>query len=481
MTQNLNANLKQTPDEISNTSALPVAPSEIAAHLVQENERLRQKIARLEAETARGSRVEQAERFLTSIVENIPVMIFVKDAANLQFVLLNKAEEEILGLQRAQTIGRGDHDLFPKEEADFFTAKDRAVLDSGELLDIPEEPIQTNKGMLILHTKKIPLLDEEGRPQYLLGISEDITDRKRAERELQQKNVMLEEAVRAERAAIETLKQAQSRLVQAEKLASLGQLVAGVAHEINNPLAFVTNNIVVLQRDFAGLKEILTAYRNADTALAGADAQVAGQIQALAERLDIGYALSNLGETLTRSREGLKRIQQIVLDLRDFSRQESVGDLQEHVDLNSGISSTINIIRGRARGRGVELVADLAPLPGITCSPTKINQVILNLIANAIDACDQGGKVVIRSRAVMRAVLIEVADTGSGIDPEIRDKIFDPFFTTKPQGHGTGLGLSISHGIVADHGGTISVESAVGKGSTFAIRLPMSAPALSPT
>jgi PAS domain S-box-containing protein len=403
-------------------------------------------------------------------------MIFVKDAATLRFVLLNKAEERMIGQPREQVLGLSDHDLFPKDEADFFTSKDRAVLNSGEFLDIPEESIQADNQMLILHTKKIPLYDSEGRPQYLLGISEDITDRKRAELELHEKNRLLEEAVRAEREAMETLKQAQSRLVQSEKLASLGQLVAGVAHEINNPLAFVTNNIVVLQRDFASLHGLLKLYQSCDATIATAEPAVAEQIRNVAERMDLVYTLENLAETLTRSREGLKRIQQIVRDLRDFSRQETVGEMQEGVDLNAGITSTINIVRGRARARGVELEAELSDLPGVTCSPSKINQVILNLVANAIDACSAGGKVTVRSRPGRQGAEIEIADNGSGITPEVREKIFDPFFTTKPQGQGTGLGLSISHGIIADHGGSIAVNSTPGQGASFVVRLPRTGP-----
>ena len=161
-----------------------------------EVERLRRRLAEVEAELAHCADARQAERFLDSIVENIPLMVFVKDAAELRFVLLNKAELEMINLPREQLVGKNDHDLFPQDEADFFNDMDRKVLASGQLLDIPEEPIQTNKGMLVLHTKKIPLLDEHGRPQYLLGISEDITERKRAEHELQEKNRLLEEAVR---------------------------------------------------------------------------------------------------------------------------------------------------------------------------------------------------------------------------------------------------------------------------------------------
>jgi two-component system NtrC family sensor kinase len=429
------------------------------------------------ADPARPAEAAHAEQFLESVVENIPAMIFVKDAAELRFVRVNKAEQEMLGIPADRLIGRNDHDLFPADEADFFTSKDRAVLASGELLDIPEEPILTARGPRVLHTKKIPLLDPAGRPQYLLGISEDITDRKQAEHELREKNRLLEEAARAEHAALTALGDAQGRLVQSEKLAALGQLVAGVAHEINNPLAFVTNNVVVLQRDFAELRELLDLYRSADASLAAADPAAAARIAAAAERMDLDYTLSNLDELLARSREGLKRIQQIVKDLRSFSRHESVGDVQEDADLNAGVTSTVNIAGGRARGRGVTLETDLGALPPVPCQPSRINQVVLNLVANAIDASPSGGRVTIATRAVAGGVEVEVVDAGPGVDPAVLGRIFDPFFTTKPQGQGTGLGLSISHGIVADHGGTIVVDSAPGRGARFVVRLPLCRPA----
>lgn len=309
----------------------------------------------------------------------------------------------------------------------------------------------------------VPVMNEG----LIYAIARDMTESKQAQDELQ-------EAMRSEKAAHESLKSAQSQLVQSEKLAGLGQMVAGVAHEINNPLSFVSNNVAVLQRDIKALTQLLGMYSQADALLAEKDAALLGQIKDLSERMDLAYTQKNMSELLDRSREGLRRIQQIVKDLRDFARLDE-SDLHE-IDLNSGIKSTVNIILGKAKKKRVQVDMQLDPLPMVCCYPAKVNQVVMNLVSNAIDAAPEGGKVTINTASKEEQIHIVVSDNGPGVPQHIRGRIFDPFFTTKPIGEGTGLGLSISYGIVRDHGGTIEVGDAPGGGAMFDVTLPKKCP-----
>lgn len=315
------------------------------------------------------------------------------------------------------------------------------------------------------------LRDVHGEPFRMAGSHTDITERKEVESKLAEQNQLLERAMKAERETNLALRRAQTLMVQNEKMAGLGQMVAGVAHEINNPLAFITSNVAMLQRDFAELVQLVRLHESAWPALARDAPDVARQIGAFRELTEMDETLKTLPDLLTRTAEGLKRIRRIVGDLRLFARLDE-GEVNE-ADLNKGIESTATIIQGHARTRDVQLHLDLEPLPPVTCHAARVNQVVMNLLSNAIDACDPGGTVTVRTENENDHVRIDVIDNGHGITPAIRDRIFDPFFTTKPIGKGTGLGLSISYGIVQDHGGTIEVDSTPGQGSRFTIRLPL--------
>jgi PAS domain S-box-containing protein len=318
----------------------------------------------------------------------------------------------------------------------------------------------------------VALRDAQGKAFRMAGSHTDITERKEFESRLAEQNRLLERAMQTERKTNEALKRAQTLMVQNEKMIGLGQMVAGVAHEINNPLAFITNNVTMLQRDFAEIQQLVRLYEG--NGYYGASVLPTGDesIDAFRVRVDIDETLSTLPGLLLRTAEGLKRIGQIVRDLRLFARLDE-GDINE-ADLNAGIRSTATIIQGHARTKDVSLSLELDSVPRVTCRAARINQVVMNLLSNAIDACGPGGHVTVRTRSENDEVLIEVIDDGHGIAASIRERIFDPFFTTKPIGKGTGLGLSISYGIVQDHGGTIEVESMPGQqGSHFTVRLPI--------
>lgn len=432
-------------------------------------------------------RAEQALRenreLLKQMLDGMADAVIVADQEE-RFLLFNPAAERMFGLGPTTTTSSEwaeRYGLFQVDRITPFPADEiplaRAVRgDATNNVEMFVRHAARPEGLWILVNGR-PLTDEEGRPRAGVVVCREITDRKIAMERLRVQNDQLKEVAERERQAHEALKQAEVQLVQAEKLTALGQMVAGVAHEINNPLSFVGNNIVVLQRDVKSMRQLLALYQTADPIIQASAPEQMLRIQGFADEVDLEYTLENIDRLTERSREGLRRIQQIVKDLREFARLDE-GDLQS-VDINSGITSTITIIHGRAVKQGVEIIRELNPIPRVTCYPGKINQVIMNLLANAIDACRPGDKVTVRTEPTPAAdgVLIHVIDTGHGIPPEIRAKIFDPFFTTKPIGKGTGLGLSISYGIVKSHGGEISVDSEPGFGTTFKIRLPLSPPA----
>ncbi|HPV71334.1 MAG TPA: PAS domain S-box protein, partial [Smithellaceae bacterium] len=375
--------------------------------------------------------IQKANTLLNSIVENIPNMIFLKDAGELRFTRFNRAGEELLGHSRDDLLGKNDYDFFPKEQADFFTQKDREVLRRKVIVDIQEEPLQTrDRGERILHTKKVPILNANGEPEYLMGISEDITDRKRAEAEKRR----LEE-----------------RLRRAEKMEALGQLAGGVAHDLNNVLGVLS-----------GYSELL-----------------------LAEIPEGQKARRHVEKILQSTEKGAAIIQ----DLLTLARR---GVLSEEViqvnDIISGFTRTPAFENIRDYHPGVSFRMDCDPnLLNIKGSPVHLEKTLMNLVSNAAESISGEGEVVIRTenRYLDKAVVgydevregdyvvLSVSDTGTGISDEHREKIFEPFYTKKAMGRsGTGLGLTIVWGTVKDHNGYIDVSSRVGEGTTFTLYFP---------
>jgi len=287
--------------------------------------------------------------------------------------------------------------------------------------------------------------------------------RRDAEEALRRRNQELEQALRQ-------LQEAQARLIQGEKLASLGQLVAGVAHEINNPLAFVANNLAVLRRDVHAIAAIAAGYR----AHLGAD--LPEPIRAAEARVDIDYTLANLDRLLSSSGQGLDRVGKIVSGLRDFARLDEAD--RKAIDANEAVRTTVEMVRYSLREKEIDFVLRLRPLPALWCNPGQVNQLLMNLLLNAIQAVDAGGSVTVSTGADAAGseVTFAVADTGPGIPEAIRAKVFDPFFTTRAQGTGTGLGLWTCYNIVRDHRGRLELATEVGLGSTFTVNLPVHLP-----
>jgi two-component system NtrC family sensor kinase len=262
------------------------------------------------------------------------------------------------------------------------------------------------------------------------------------------------------------LRLAQDQLMQSEKLASIGQLAAGVAHEINNPVGYVFSNFGTLERYLADLFRMLGAYEEAEPLLANTPA--AHRLAALRQEIELDYLKEDVPTLMAESCEGIKRVRKIVQDLKDFSHVD-LHQQWDLCDLHVGIDSTLNIVNNEIKYKA-DVVKEYGVLPQVECLPSELNQVFMNLMVNAAHAIgDQRGTITLRTGDGGDHVWVEVTDNGSGIAPEHLNKIFDPFFTTKPVGKGTGLGLSLSYGIVKKHGGRIEVESEVGVGTTFRV------------
>ncbi len=259
------------------------------------------------------------------------------------------------------------------------------------------------------------------------------------------------------------IRDTQAKLVHTAKMASLGQLVAGVAHELNNPIGFIYSNMSHL-RDYSQKLIHLVDVADKDP----------GSLKAEKDRVDLNYITQDLPKLISSCEDGARRTRDIVLGLRNFSRLEEAQIKQ--VDLHEGLENTLSLLSGELKGR-IEVTKDFGPIPKVNCFPSQLNQVFMNVLSNAAQAIDGEGHIYITTRAPEPdRVEVTIRDTGRGMSKATLEKVFDPFFTTKSLGSGTGLGLSISYGVVQKHGGEILVSSEVGKGTEFKIILPVDGP-----
>jgi PAS domain S-box-containing protein len=384
-----------------------------------------------------------------SVLDNLPVAVFAKDATNdYRFILWNKKQEEVTTIRAEKAIGKNDYQLFSQESADYFRSVDKAVIKRGSLMKVPEEIIETKNGREVhLRTVKIPVHDAETGRTLVVGISEDITEQVKSREQLERLNRHLVEAN-------QELLDTQMQLIQAEKLESIGRLAAGVAHDVKNPLALL---------------------------LLGVDYLSQG----------IQPDDPNVAKILQQMREAVERADRIVRGLVDFSSQRAL--TREPTRLSRVIDEVLLLVKHeltRSNTKvGVRIERDLPP---VFLDMSKFEQVLINLIINAVHAMEGSASKQLKIRARSesledvvknegarkrevfrsgdRVVILEIHDTGHGIDPHDSGRLFDPFFTTKATGKGTGLGLSVARRIVELHGGELTLENR-GKESGAVARL----------
>ncbi|MBO3458694.1 ATP-binding protein [Aetokthonos hydrillicola Thurmond2011] len=417
---------------------------------------------------------------MKAIIENITDGIVVCDASG-KLILFNKATEEFHGLPVKSLPPEQWAEHFSLYQADGQTLLSTTEIPllralQGEIVENTEMLIAPNQGSRrSLLASGQAIFDPWGNKVGAVVVMRDISDRKQAELALQQKSQELEQA-------LQDLQQAQLQMVQTEKMSALGNLVAGVAHEMNNPLGFIAATVQQAKPTFADIIEHLKIYQKTLS-------DKTEEILDHESEIDLEYTIEDLPKMLDSMTMACDRLKNISTSLRTFSRADR--DYKVPFNLHEGIDSTILILKHRLKANeqrpAIEVVTNYGDLPQVQCFPGQLNQVFMNILANAIDALDESNhgrnfqeiqahpnSITITTSIVDKSVKISIVDNGKGMSVEIQQKIFDHLFTTKGVGKGTGLGLAIIRQIVEEkHGGKITVNSVLGEGTEFIISLPM--------
>lgn len=396
---------------------------------------------------------------LEAFLENASVGIIA--TANQRIARGNRKFSEMFQLGDVSATGLPTRDFF-LSDADFDALGEvaRPILSKGGSL-VHEMEMRTLAGNRLWIQLIAYVADPQAPTTGTWWMLQDRSEVRRVQQELelnyeriQQTNVRLEEA--------------QNQLLQSEKMASIGQLAAGVAHEINNPIGFVSSNMSSLRGYIEPVFDLLS--RLVEAQQEDLPAAVRQELAALKQRVDLDFIREDLPQLLDESDDGLARVKKIVQDLKDFSRVDHA-DWQD-ADLNAGLDSTLNVVMNEVKYKA-EVKKEYGNLPPVRCIAAQLNQVFMNLIVNAAHAIPKIGLITLKTETHGDWVTVEVRDTGVGMSDEVKRRIFEPFFTTKPVGKGTGLGLSLSFSIVQKHGGRIEVQSEVGVGTSFQIWIPV--------
>jgi PAS domain S-box-containing protein len=408
--------------------------------------------------------LKQQQSQIESILNNIPHIAWLKDQES-RYIAVNESFAKACGVRPEEVVGQIDDDLWPFDLAASYRQDDSQVMQSRQRQQIEEKLVDSTGETRWVETYKTPVYDPKNQVIGTAGISQDITERKNLE-------IKLTQQTKALKKTLNQLKQTQVQIIQAEKMSSLGEMVGGIAHEINNPMNFISANLIHAEEYVKNLLDLIHLYQEYYP-------EAHEEIQAFTEEIDLDYLEEDFNQLLQSMRVGSKRIQKIVLSLRNFSRLDEAE--VKDVDLHEGIESTLMVLNHRlqqAQEHRIEMIKEYDNLPLVQCYPGQLNQVFMNLLENAIDALEkrtEGKQIWVKTARVNSDwIAIHIADNGAGIPHQIQGKIFDPFFTTKPVGQGTGLGLSSCYQIITEvHKGKIQCYSTVGEGTEFVIQLPI--------
>ena len=407
--------------------------------------------------------VAEGMRQQRAILNNIPDMAWLKDSES-RYVAVNESFGTVCGLKPDEVAGKTDYDLWPHKLAEKYVSDDKEVIRSGKRQVFEERISDKDRKETWIETIKTPIYDGSGKIIGTTGIARDVAGRRLAEESLKKVNDKL-------RKAYADLQSAQSQILQQEKMASIGQLAAGIAHEVNNPMGFIISNLGSLQKYINRLEEFIKMQTETIERLAPENPDSGAILETIRENkrsLKLDYILEDSENLIKESLDGADRVKHIVQNLKDFSRIDETEI--KLADINQGLESTINIVWNELKYK-ITLHKDYGDLPLIRCNPGQMNQVFLNILINAAQAIDKQGDIFVKTWHDNGHVHISISDTGCGIPSDKIRRIFEPFFTTKEVGKGTGLGLSIAYDIVKKHRGSIKVKSAVDKGSVFTITL----------